>query len=304
MGHGMSLRELYTSPALSFLASERPFEEAEWAFLGVPLDVSSSNRPGSRLGPLAIRQASKALELHSLLTSSNLPSLSVCDVGDLHVSQDVAETLRRLSLVVEEVLKAGKHLAIAGGEHTVTLGIVQGLKEALGGVKVIMLDAHLDLRDEFLGQRICHATVAKRVLEAIGPGSLAIVGARACSEEEAELAEDVGLLVITSLELREKGITWAVSKLEGFLGLSGAFHISLDLDVLDPAFAPAVQTPEPFGITPWEALELLLSLIKARRGSLASIDVVELTPQYDTGQTALLAARLLVEAMWAASHQA
>lgn len=299
----MSLRELYTSSPLSFLASEKALEDASWAFLGVPLDATSTVRPGSRLGPLALRRASLGLEVGSLLTNSDLSTLPVCDVGDLHVSPDLAETLERLELVVAELLRAGKRLAVVGGEHTITLGVARGLIEALGGAEVLLLDAHLDLRDEFLGQRICHATVARRLLDLLGPGKLAILGARTASREEIEVARENDILIITSREVRERGTRWALEELQGALSFKGAVHVSLDLDVLDPSFAPAVQAPEPFGLSPWEVLELLLGLV-GLGGDLRSVDVVELAPLYDSGQTATLAARLLVEFMWAVSHQA
>ena len=116
----MSYRELFTSPPCSFLATERRLEEADWAILGVPLDATSTGRPGSRYGPAAIRMASLALEVRSLITGSDLGELRVSDLGDLHVSLDVAETLKRLELVASEVLKDGLRLAVLGGEHTIT----------------------------------------------------------------------------------------------------------------------------------------------------------------------------------------
>ena len=278
----MSYRELFTSPACAFLASERTLEEATWAILGVPLDATSTGRPGSRYAPTAIRMASLSLEVSSLITGSDLAELRVCDLGDLHVSLDVAETLERLELVASEVLSAGKKLAVLGGEHTITLGLVRGLAKALGKPKVLVLDAHLDLRE-------------------VGPERVVILGARVCSREELAFARETGITIITARELKRCRADELGSALRGLLSLEGPLHISIDMDVLDPAFAPAVQTPEPFGLEPLELLELLRSLC---RRELASLDIVELAPTYDQGQTALLAARLLVELMWAAMRQA
>ncbi|RLI07676.1 agmatinase [Candidatus Bathyarchaeota archaeon] len=297
----MSLRELFTSPPASFLSTERGLEEAEWVFLGVPLDLTSTFRPGARYGPGAVREASLGLEIGSLLTGSRLDRLAVCDAGDLHVSHDLAETLGRLASVSSELLGAGKKLAVVGGEHTVTLGVVSGLEKALGKPKVVIFDAHLDLRDEFQGLRTCHATVGRRLVELLGPDRIAFLGARVGSEEELEFVRREGLTVLTSRQLEERGPSSILKSLSGLLGLEGPLHISLDLDVLDPAFAPAVQSPEPFGLDPKTLLGILLPL--CREGP-ASLDVVEITPIFDSGQTALLAARLLAEAMWAGSHHA
>ena len=296
----MTHRELFTSPPCSFLATERKPEEADWAILGVPLDATSTGRPGSRYGPTAIRRASLALEVRSLITGSDLGELRVADLGDLHVSLDVAETLERLELVASEVLKAGLRLAVLGGEHTIALSMARGLKKALGPPKTVILDAHLDLREEFQGQRLCHATVVRRLVEELGPGRVAVVGARVCSKEELAFAREAGLIVIRTSEVREGGAGRTVELLRPLLSLPGPLHLSLDLDVLDPAFAPAVQTPEPFGLRPEELLEVLLFLCQH---GLASLDLVELAPTYDQGQTALLAARLLAEVMWATSRE-
>ncbi|RLI36807.1 agmatinase [Candidatus Bathyarchaeota archaeon] len=298
---GMSYREFFTSPPCSFLATERRPEEADWAVLGVPLDATSTGRPGSRYGPTAIRMASLALEVRSLITGSDLGELRVSDLGDLHVSLDVAETLERLELVASEVLKAGLRLAVLGGEHTIALGVVRGLKEALELPKAVILDAHLDLRGEYQGRRLCHATVVRRLVEELGPDRVAVVGARVCSKEELAFAREAGLAIIGASEVREGGAGRTVKLLKSLLSLPGPLHLSLDLDVLDPSFAPAVQTPEPFGLRPEELLELVLSLCQH---GLVSLDMVELAPAYDQGQTALLAARLLAEVMWATSREA
>ena len=293
----MSFRELFTRPPLAFLMAERGYEEADWVLLGVPLDITSTFRPGSRMGPTEIRRASLGLEIVALPGHLDTSALSIHDAGDLHVSGDPGETLDRLARVVAEVIADGKHLAVVGGEHTITLGVASGLRKATGELpRVVCLDAHLDMRDEFLGQRLCHATVCRRLVELLGPERLAIVGVRACSPEGLEFAERNDLLVITAQQAREEGPSGVLSALKSLLAQEGLLHISVDLDVLDPAFAPAVQTPEPYGLTPWELRELLLGLCE--HGPV-SVDLVELAPGYDHGQTALLAARLLADIMCA-----
>jgi len=297
----MSFRELFTSPPLAFLLAERKFEEADWCFLGVPLDLTSTFRPGSRLGPLEIRRASIGLEVVGLYSGVGLDELSIHDMGDLHLTYDVEEDIRRLGLVAAEVLGAGKSLLVAGGEHTITLGVVSGLVEALGMPKVVCLDAHLDMRDEFSGWRICHATVCRRLAELLGPGRLALVGVRAASREGLRFAEEKGIKMITASEVEELGPGGVLEALSDLLELDGPLHVSLDLDVLDPAFAPAVQPPAPFGLTPRQVMDIPAGL--CRLGP-RSLDVAELTSGYDHGQTAILAARLMAEALCIASSGA
>ena len=298
----MSLRELFTRPPSAFLMSELGYEEADWLFLGVPLDMTSTFRPGSRLGPEEVRRASLALEVLSLPSRHDLRSLSLHDAGDLHITYDLAEVLKRVELVSSEAIRDGKRLVVVGGEHTITLGIASGLKRELGDLRVVCFDAHLDMRDEFLGKRICHATVCRRLVEELGPENLSLVGVRVCSPEGLDFALRRDVLMITAQDIREKGPSWALSSLRRFLAGGRPLHISIDLDVLDPAFAPAVQTPEPLGLTPWELLRILLGLAAE---PVRSVDVVELAPGYDHGQTALLAARLIAELMCAVGkHQA
>ncbi|RLF15064.1 MAG: agmatinase [Thermoprotei archaeon] len=298
----MSFRELFTRPSSAFLMSERSYDEADWLFLGIPLDMTSTFRPGSRFGPEAVRKASLALEVISLPARHDTRSISLHDAGDIHITYDMPEMLKRIGLIVSEAMRDGKRLVAVGGEHTITLGIASGLRTALGDLKVICFDAHLDMRDEFLGQRLCHATVCRRLVEELGPENVSLVGVRACSPEGLDFVREKGVQVITARDIREKGVSWALSSLKPFLTGGEPLHISLDLDVLDPAFAPAVQTPEPFGLTPWELLNLLLELAGA---PLRSLDLVELAPRYDHGQTALLAARLIVELICAVGkHQA
>ena len=296
----MSFRELFTKPPSAFLMSERSYGEADWVFLGIPLDITSTFRPGSRFGPEAVRQASLALEVMSLPARHDARSISLHDAGDLHITHDLPEMLRRIGLVISEIMRDEKRLVIVGGEHTITLGIAYGLKEALEDIKLICFDAHLDMRDEFLGQRLCHATVCRRLAEEIGPENIAIVGARACSPEGLALVLEEDVQVVMARDIREKGPGWALASLERFLADERPLHISIDLDVLDPAFAPAVQTPEPLGLTPWELLDMLLGLAKR---PIRSFDVVELAPSYDDGQTALLAARLITELICAVGRR-
>ncbi|KYH40312.1 MAG: agmatinase [Candidatus Bathyarchaeota archaeon B63] len=285
--------DLYTSPASPFAGSETGFAEAEYVVIGVPLDQTSSYRPGSRFGPQAIRELSQSIEGFSLRRRRGIDELKIRDAGDLHISGDVEETLRRLKLVTGEILKEGKTPIILGGEHTITAGSAAAIE---GRLTILCFDAHLDLRDEYMGRRTCHATVMRRLLEARRPERMIMVGTRAASREELVYAEEGGVSLISSMEISREGPEETSARINRLL--SGALYISVDMDVLDPAFAPAVQTPEPEGISTHQLLEIISGI--DLRG-LTGLDVVEVAPLYDSGATAAAAARIIFEVLTAST---
>ncbi len=285
----MSFLDLYTSPALTFAGAERRFEDADYVAVGVPLDLTSSNRPGSRFAPLKIREASLRIEGFSFRTKRSINDIKIHDAGDLHVNADLDETLMRLELVTGEILKEGKTPVLIGGEHTLTLGSVRGLKRDFA---VLCFDAHLDLRDEYMGRRICHATVMRRVHGIKGLRRIVMVGTRAACRDEIAYAEERGINFISSYEINREGIEEISLRINDLIEDQNALYLSLDMDVLDPAFAPAVQTPEPEGISTYQLLEII-SRIKLE--GLVGLDLVEVAPQYDSGVTATVAAKIIFE---------
>ncbi|MGC8969551.1 MAG: agmatinase [Conexivisphaera sp.] len=250
--------------------------------VGAPFDSTQSYRPGARLGPAAVRAALPNLEFYSVELGRSLEDLPVGDAGDLEYTSDVSRFLKFVEEAVGEIRDSGRVPALVGGEHTVTLGAYR----PFCGAKLVVLDAHLDMRDEIYGLRTSHATFMRRLLESCDAEVLH-VGGRAFSDEELSFARSRGVRIYTSYEVGR-----ALEELSR-VGESGEdVYVSLDLDAVDPAFAPGVGNPEPAGLTSVELMRLLASLDGSR---LLGFDVVELSPPYDpSGVTAALAAKALL----------
>jgi len=287
----MSFVDLYTSPSIKFSGIECKFKDADYVVLGVPLDLTSSYRPGSRFAPLAIRESSLNIEDFSFRTGVSLNDLKIYDAGDLHINADIEENLKRLELVTREILGEGKRLVLIGGEHTLTLGSTKGIDRDFA---ILCFDAHLDLRNEYLGARVCHATVMRRIHEVERLRRILMVGTRAACREEVAYVEEQKISFISSREINSVGIEEISSRIDNLLGGEEALYLSLDVDVLDPAFAPAVQTPEPDGISTYQLLEIISRI---NLDNLVAFDIVEVAPKYDSGVTAAVAAKIILEVL-------
>lgn len=279
----------HTSMVNSFSGFSKPLAESHFVVLGVPYDHTSTYRAGSRFAPRAIRDASLNIETYSLRTGIDIEHVSLYDAGDLHVVDDISETLRRLSQVTKEILSAKKVPVFIGGEHTITLGPVHSLPESVG---VVSFDAHGDLRDEYGGGKLSHATVLRRITETVGAGGVFVCGVRALCLEEVEFIERNNVQKMTPWEIRELGLEKAAQRLKAFTRNFRHIYLTLDIDVLDPAFAPGVANPEFDGLTPSELLPLVAMVADEL---MIGFDLVEVCPNYDTGATAVAAARLIFE---------
>jgi agmatinase len=266
---------------------DEPYERAKIVFAGIPLDLTSSYRPGTRFAPSSLREASANLETYQPSMGLDVfERLNISDVGDLMlVPADLQQSGERITQLVKELLKDGKTPALLGGEHTLTYFSIK----AMDDITLIQLDAHRDLREEYLGDRVCHASVMRRVLDSLPPERLIQVGIRSCSKEEADFASGKEIHAYTAeAVLRDmKGVLNEIKELA-----KGKVYLSLDLDVLDPAFAPAVATPEPGGLSTLDVLRLVREL---GRLDIRAFDVVELAPPYDSGITAFAGARIIYE---------
>jgi len=287
----VSYHELFVSPSPAFSGIQRTFEEAEYVILGAPLDLTSTYRSGSRFGPLAIREASLNIETYSFRTGIDLEDLKIHDLGDLHVTGEVDETLKRLELVTKDLLKTKKMPVIIGGEHTITLGVVRGVGEK---VALVSFDAHLDLRNEYMGRTLSHTTFMRRISEQIAPKKILEIGTRAACKEELDYAKNSNIQFLTVQQIRRDGIERTTKKIETFLADYEKFYLTIDMDVLDPAFVPAVQNPEPDGLDMHVFLDLLGRVCAHR---VVAFDLVEVAPHYDNGVTAIQAAKTIFEAL-------
>ncbi len=285
----MSNLDLYVSPSLNFSGYYTPFEKAEFVVLGVPYDGTSTYRAGARFGPQAIREASLNIETYSLRSGLDVEDLAICDIGNLHVADNLSKTLERLTLVTSAILKASKFPVILGGEHSITLGAVRALGKATA---ILDFDAHMDLRDEYMGSKLSHTTFMRRLAEEIGAEKIVQVGVRAICKEDLNFAKKSGLKYIPAHEIRQSGPRQTAKILQKILRPYRKVYLTIDMDVLDPAFAPAVGNPEPDGISTTILLDILHEICDKR---FLGFDLVEVAPHYDTGATSVQAAKIIFE---------
>lgn len=279
---------MYTLPQ-TFARRELTLERADFAVLGIPFDSSESYRTGSRLGPNAIREASRDLEDYDMEGEFDLLGLSICDLGDLEVSYgNFDETAKRATETISEILKSGAAPICLGGEHTITYFAAKAQKK---DAFYVIFDAHLDYRDDYLGNRFSHATVTRRLAELVGIENILVVGVRSASKEELTYAEKDGLSFITTLEFlngREEALKKITEITKG-----KKVYLSIDMDVVDPAEARGVCNPEPGGIGYRDFVDGF-SFLQGRR--LVGLDICELAPVYDA-YSPILAAKLIFKAL-------
>ena len=288
----MSDYEFYISHFTIFSGHQSPFEQADYVVVGVPFDVTSTHRTGARFAPLAIREASLNIETYSFRSNLDIEDLKIHDLGDLHISFNVEETLKRLEGAVKGLSKVKKIPILIGGEHTLTLGAMRGM----GGkdTAVISFDAHLDLRDKYIDLATSHTTFMRRINEQVKPKKIVEVGTRAVCKEELEYAKKAGIQYFTTKQIRKNGLETTIKAVKNAVKNCKRTYLTIDMDVLDPAFAPAVQNPEPDGLSIQTLLDFICNFCDSR---LVGLDLVEVTPTYENGVTAIQAAKILFEAL-------
>lgn len=288
-----------------FADANSPLEGAEFVILGVPFDATSSFRSGARGAPNAMRDASWNFETYLMEHDVDLIDVAIHDSGNLEDFARPEDMMEVVKSSVGGILKNRSFPIVMGGEHSLTPAVVAALKEWKSGgpegFGVIVLDAHMDFRDQYLNMRNSHACASRRTSELVGPASMASIGVRSVSGEEMEhIRKDPrnGLRHITADEVRRNGMAASVKKALEWVG-KRKVYLSLDIDCLDPAYAPGTGTPEPFGLTALDAKEAIDLLAPM----LVGFDIVEIAPNYDNGNTAALGARLVREVI-AAVHAA
>lgn len=267
-------------------ADAGPREGAQAALFGVPYDGTASFRPGARLGPQAIRQASYNFETYHLDLGVDLEGARFTDLGNLEEFGSSEAMGKGVTRYVEDLASEGLFPLAMGGEHSLTPPCVR----ALGPAAFVVLDAHMDFRDAYLGDPNSHACVTRRVTDHLGGDRAVVLGLRSASKEEKEAADRLGLRYVPASQIREKGIEVALAVLEE---LPERVYLSLDMDAIDPAYAPAVGNPEPFGLAPLEVKRV----IEALGERMVAFDLTEVSPPWDHGETAALAARLVREVL-------
>ena len=276
---------------IGFADADSGLEEAEYVVVGLPFDGTASFRSGSRDGPDAIRLASFNFESYDSYYGVDLSELAICDLGNMELGADPAYAQETIKEGIELLPKRAVPIFL-GGEHSITPSIVEGLGRRSGALGVLVLDAHLDLREEYGCTASSHACASRRILEKDAVAGYASIGIRSGSREEFEWAAENNISYFTARQVREEGVDAVLDQALRSLQCD-RLYLSIDLDVLDPAYAPAVGNPEPFGLSSWDAKRVVERLAPR----LVGLDINELTPAYDRGETALLAARLAREFM-------
>ena len=269
------------------------------AVVGVPFDTATSYRSGARFGPEAIRAGSTLLRpYHPPLDLDVFGSLSVVDWGDLDVTPGNAErTTAQIADGLAPVVAAGITPIVLGGDHSIVLGELRAHAAAHGPLALVLLDAHADTWDAYYGERYFHGTPFRRALEEglLAPERSFLAGMRGPLYSAADLGDtrEMGFEVVTGDELRALSPEEYGRRVRERVG-EGPAYFSFDIDVIDPAFAPATGTPEVAGLLPHEALAFMRALAGM---SFVGFDVVEVSPPYDgPGQgTAMLAANVAYE---------
>lgn len=274
----------------TFLGCDCPADEARTVLFGAPFDSTTSFRPGTRFGPSAIRHESFGVETYSPYQDRDLEDAHVLDVGDLELCFGSAEkALGDIEAQTEEILDAGKRPFLLGGEHLVTLGAMRAVAKRYPDLHIIHLDAHADLRDDYLGANLSHACVIRRCWDLVGDGRIFQFGIRSGERAEFTWGRDH----VTTQKFNLEGLDKTVEALQG-----KPVYFTLDLDVLDPSIFPGTGTPEAGGIS-FEALRSAITLICSKL-NIAACDVNELAPTLDpSGVSTAVACKVVREMLLA-----
>ena len=269
-----------------FSDAETTFEAASFIVFGVPYEKTSSFRHGADKAPGEIRQASWNFERFDLHTKINYEDIPVHDYGNLEVQKlSSKELFTTTKTFTTKLLHKQKTIFAIGGDHSITPGIVSAFPQ---DITVLSLDAHMDFRQEYKNDIYNHACVLRRIADYLPINNIAVLGLRSAEKEEYEQAQQLGLFFRDAYTINNNGLQKIIQQTKTHLK-GKKIYLTLDIDVVDPAYAPGTSTPEPFGLTPQQVLEI----IEAFAPQLIGCDLVEVCPPYDQGQTAILAAKFI-----------
>lgn len=268
------------------------------AFIGVPLDIGTSLRSGTRFGPREIRSESVMIRPYNMATgAAPFDSLNVADIGDVAINTfNMAEAIRIIEAAYDEVVGYGITPLTLGGDHTITLPILRALHKKYGKIGLVHIDAHADVNDVMFGEKIAHGTTFRRAVEEglLDCQRVVQIGLRAqgYTAEDFNWSRKQGFRVVTAEECWHRSLEPLMAEVRNKVG-DGPVYLSFDIDGIDPAWAPGTGTPEIGGLTTIQAMEI----IRGCQGlDIIGCDLVEVSPPYDTsGNTSLLGANLLYE---------
>lgn len=271
---------------LHFMGSQPSEQQALWHIVGIPYDGTCSYRPGSRFAANAIREASWGLEMYSPQQDASLENVSYYDLGDLELPfGNCKRTLALIHQAVEQTLQQQKKWLGIGGEHLVTLPTVQAYARHFPQLAVVQIDAHADLRSEYMQEPLSHACVMQHISQIVSPQNIAQIGIRSGTTEEWQWMRENNSLFTCKDKLQQRLLSWKDTPV----------FLTIDLDVFSPGIFPGTGTPEPGGFSWNEFMEWLLLM---RNLNIVGVDVVELAPHYDTsGISNILAAKVIREVL-------
>ena len=279
----MSYKELYLTQSPMIVSPDDKSAPIANIF-GVPFDSNHAYKPGCRFGPDVIRDAFNNIEIFHPNLQVDLEIANIKDYGNIQHTVVATEMLEMVEKITNELRKEKKPLVILGGEHLLTLGSYMSFPKEVG---YVVFDAHYDLRDEYANTKLSHAAYLRRIVEKRGADNIVHVGARSFVKDELEFLTKNKINSISDKEIR---LGNACRQLKDSISTFDELYVSIDLDVVDPAFAPGVGNPEAVGITSRELYDLVTSLENKK---IVGSDVVELNPSFDNGSTASLAAKMI-----------
>lgn len=280
------------------LPSVNDLKGLDVAICGIPLDIGTSWRSGTRFGPKEVRSQSAMLRPYNLGTgAAPFDSLQVADIGDLAINTfSLSDSLRIIAESYAAMLDYDVIPMAIGGDHSITLPILRSIAKRHGPVALVHVDAHADVNNEMFGERECHGTVFRRAHEEglINPSKVYQIGLRGTGYSADDFAEAAGwgFQQFAAQELWGRSLSTLGTEIRRDIG-DLPVYVTYDIDSLDPAYAPGTGTPEIGGLTTPQAMEL----IRALKGlNIVGADLVEVSPPYDTsGNTALTGANILYE---------
>lgn len=272
------------------------------AVLGIPMDIGTSNRPGARLGPRQIRDESRMLRPYNMATgAAPFERAQVADIGDVAINTfDLKKSVAIIERELAAVLAEAAVPLVLGGDHTLTWPVLRALNAVHGPVALVHVDAHADVNVAMFGEAVAHGCPFRRAWEdgCLQNDRVVQIGLRGTgyAADDFDWARQQGWRVVTAEACWYRSLAPLMAEVRERIGNTPCY-LSFDIDSLDPAFAPGTGTPEPGGLTSWQAIEI----VRGCSGlNLVGCDLVEVAPPYDpAGNTALLAANLVYEMLCA-----
>jgi len=282
-----------------FADANSDFEESDYVIFGIQYDKTSSFRIGAKKAPDEIRKYSWNFETFNLRNEVDFIDIKVHDHGNLQIDNySIDKVIEEVESYTKKLLNKKKFPIAIGGEHSLTTGILKAFEE---DIAVVSFDAHLDYRNIYENEKYNHACVIRRISETIDINNIMVLGVRSAEKNEYIEAKNDGLFWISSYDIIKYGIKKYFSDFKKKIN-NKKIYLSLDIDVIDPCYAPGTGTPEPYGIKPLDLLEFIEYFSK----DIIGFDVMEVCPTYDNGESSMIAAKFIksvIEETWLINNQ-